>query len=376
MSAAHKKTRGSKKNLNRLGIMAIGCAAITAGAYAYWHHYIDLSSKSPKELMHIAIQKSYSFKDNFNFDGEYKVDLQLPKPAYQPQLARDQDKHNTPVMKTENINMTLNLNGAVDFKQQKFEFIPSIDLKDQAFPLKGSLPMQLDLNSMTLVLDPASLRPRINNYLQSYLPKDKINSQYFSLTLPKQNYANLPLKALLKTLPSATTAGYDSLSDQHFTKESITEADSKRFNSTYHIRLKANLAEMDNINKIILKSVQTQLTEQAKQAPADKKQGYDQLVKIFNQLGKVKNQPTKSELNEMKNMLCTSDFYLDKAGRITGMLQEFNFQNSQGEVVKVNGWLKLDYRTQPNFTIQSTPENTYSLEQARKANSLMRSLPN
>ncbi|MDF7675580.1 hypothetical protein PT286_02370 [Neisseriaceae bacterium ESL0693] len=379
MPPAGNKTNGSKKTLGILAVAAIGCVAIAGGAYAYWHSHYDLASKSPKELIHIAIQKGYAFKDNYNFNSEYNIEVRQLVPVSQPQISEDGSFVTTSVMSMQDINLALKMNGAVDYQQQKFELTPSITSKSYQLPISGSLPMLFDFKNMTLVVDPSSFRPLVNNFIQQTMPGKKINSQYFAFTVPSQYYEQLPLKGLVQTLPKAMTEGYDSIDDKNFTKDSADDADGKRFNAKYHIRLNTTQNQSEKMSTVILKSIQTQLTEQAKQVPADKKQNYDQVLNVLNHIDEIQSQTQKQLAsaadNALKDMPIVSDVYLDKEGRVVGMHHEFNYQDERGQSLKLNGWIKLDYTQQPQFTIQSNADNTYNVDQNLLANTIMQALP-
>lgn len=231
---------------------------------------------------------------------------------------------------------------------------------------------------MTLILDPSNFRQKVDELIQESLPGQQINKQYFAFTLPPQSYAHLPLKELLHTLPQATHASYDIIDNNSLTKENTEDADSKRLNARYHVRLKTTLLQNNKMDATLLNSIHTQLADQARQAPTDKKQGYDQILTYLTLIEDLHKQMQQEWINStdpadkaMSDLPYIVDFYMDKQGRLIGLRQQIDYRLNNDNFMKIGGWLKVDYTQQPHFTIQSTPSNTYDLNRDLLVDAIM-----
>lgn len=276
-------------------LLLAGCASPLAGKPA------DLATRQVlrENLQHA----SYNFSGELGFSSLHgsSADDGKPQLAYTiNQVARS---------------TKVTINGAVDQDSKRLELIPAFRFDRRNLQASITLPLQLNLQDLSLLVDPAAF-----DLIMPELYSEK--PHFVRFRLPAEYAGKIPLDAMLQALPGLVDTGYGTVDKQVFTLEAL-DATAHELGASYQLRIAMTpqqenqvlLHVVDGLAKVVQQEAERQgRIEDGKHAAT-----MVQLLRVM----------TQRSANDLQGSRTVSHLYANRRGQLLGVNQEISLNTPQ-----------------------------------------------
>ena len=260
--------------------------------------------------------------------------------------------------------------GAVDLPAGKIELIPELRYDTRNAMVSIKLPMQININDLSLLADPAAVAPFVDMFA-SDSSMQPLGDKLVRVGLPEEWRKHIPMQSILAAVPKALDDGYAALDKQAYQKLDMYE-DGRKVGARYRVGLDTTLKQSNQLAAAMMESLRSQLAETAKNNPQAgiSAEDYKSTIEALAWVAKLYTNPGDTEMEQILGAMKThTDYYLDGRGRIVAMRQNMTFPPLLSVLMdseknyQVTSWWRLNYTGKPTFTLHATPQNTQNLTQ-------------
>ena len=276
-------------------LLLTGCASPLAGKPA------DLATR---QVLRDNLQHaSYNFSGELGFTSLHGSSADDAKP--QLSYTINQIARSTKVA----------INGALDQSSKRMELIPSFRFERRNLQASLSLPLELNLQDFSLLVDPSAFDLFVPELYSE-------QTRFVRFRLPSDIAAKIPLDAMFKALPGLVDEGYGTVDKQVFALEPL-DATARQLGASYQLRIAMNpLQESQVVVHIVdglVKVIQQEAERQGR--PEDGKQAASasQLIRSL----------TQRSAADMQASRTVSHLYANRQGQLLGMNQEITLDTPQ-----------------------------------------------
>ena len=422
--------------MNRIQKSMAAVSALALGACG------SISGQSPEQMVRTGIERQFKQDSSYRFTSEF-----ILKPAVDTQAAqRPSEKagqecdevhlqtcmlekiYGSNLQKKSTVKLdvmtkvlthfSLRYQGTVDLGSGRIEAVPELRYETRNASASVRFPMQLNLKTQTLLLDPNAVAPAVDYFIgaadfaafhakraeasmknsaaaeaeqmpsesgkavsEPVLLGDSIIKIQASESVRTALKHKLPLKSIIAALPKAVSALYMQPDPSAYRQLEMDEA-GRKIKAKYRIRLTATAAESFKNMDVALVVFRDEITRQT--PDADEAESHRRLLAVLDKavedsrrageemtqvLEKTAEQNGQSQ-NETDRYLKkpqSTEFYLDRKGRLLAMKSEWNsfdlwtLQILAGSL-PLNGywWTQLDYG-KPEFVLNPDAANVVPL---------------
>lgn len=266
--------------------------------------------------------------------------------------------------------------GAVDIPAGKFELVPELRYDTRNALVSVKLPMQVNINDLSLLVDPAAVAPFVDMYAATDNRSMKpLGDKLVRISMPGKWRQHIPMQSILAAVPKAMDDGYAALDKQAYQKLDMDE-EGRKVGARYRVGLITTLKQNNHMASVMAESLRSQLAEAAKSNPQAgiSAEDYANTIEALGWLVKLYANPEAltgdAEMEKLLGDMKThTDFYLDGRGRIVAMRQNMAFPPLMSALVgdgknhNAIMWWRLHYTAKPTFGLQPTAQNTQDLSQ-------------
>lgn len=243
------------------------------------------------------------------------------------------------------------VSGAVDQDSKRLELIPAFRFERRNLQASLTLPLQLNLQDFSLLVDPAAF----NLFLPELYSEQP---RFVRFKLPRNMANRIPLDAMLQALPGLVDEGYGSVDKQVFTLETL-DATAHELGASYQLRIAMNPLQesqvvvhiVDGLAKVVQQEAERQgRPEDGKQAAAA-----SQLIRALTQRSSADLQATRT----------VSHLYANRQGQLLGVNQEIMLDTPQ---LHGRAYIHLRYSNhgKPVFAYQPGPDDIIDYDKLPK----------
>ena len=245
----------------------------------------------------------------------------------------------------------LALSGAVDRDSKRLELIPALRFERRNLQASITLPLELNLQDFSLLVDPAALDLFVPELYSE-------QARFVRFKLPSDMASKIPLDAMLKALPGLADEGYGTVDKQVFTLEAL-DATARQLGASYQLRIAMNPQQESQIALYILdgliKVIQHEAERQGR--PDDGKQAASTM-----QLARILLQNSASQMQASRTV---SHLYANRQGQLLGVNQEITLDTPQ---LRGLAYLHLRYNNhgKPVFAYQPAASDIIDYDKLSK----------
>lgn len=245
----------------------------------------------------------------------------------------------------------VSVSGAVDQASKRMELIPSFRFERRNLQASVTLPLELNLQDFSLLVDPSALDLFVPE-LHSEQPR------FVRFQLPPDIASKIPLDAMLQAMPGLVDEGYGLVEPQAFALETL-DATAKELGASYQLRIAMSPQQENQVLLHVLDGLAKVVTQQAERdgRPQDGKQA-EQLLQLVRELtqGRTANQALSKSVSHL---------YANRRGQLLGVNQsvELNTPQLRGEAY-IN--LRYSNHGKPAFVYQPAAANIIDYDKLPK----------
>lgn len=286
--------------------------------------------------------------------------------------------HDRPAMARYLENARIKYSGALDLRRKKLELTPEFSMVNRNESTRISMPMVFDGEEMSVIVDlpasvpaalnlvaPPSLRERLIHepiYLKLSDLDELVNEEDKEKQDSPKNY---PLKTMVKAMFIAAYRAYADIPPQYYQSLPPDEY-TKQASGTYRIHYLMD----DKFEKLFTLAMKKHFSQEfdrlqkEKPEPTVSKEKYEQTKQLF--LGAFDSLNDSARLSDIAGMPISSDWYLDKKGRLVGVRHYMQI-NGELQALNIDSVLYMNRFGKPVFTFNPDKTKTISLKEAIKA---------
>ncbi|PXX45755.1 hypothetical protein [Aquitalea magnusonii] len=231
------------------------------------------------------------------------------------------------------------VSGAVDQASKRMELIPSFRFERRNLQASVTLPLELNLQDFSLLVDPSALDLFVPE-LHSEQPR------FVRFQLPPDIAGKIPLDAILQALPGLVDEGYGKVAPQAFALEAL-DGTARELGASYQLRIAMSPQQENQVLMHVLEGLAKVVSQQAERdgRPQDGKQA-EQLLQLVRELtqSKVAKQPLSKSVSHL---------YANRRGQLLGVNQTVELDTPQ---LRGQAYIQLRYSNhgKPVFAYQPT----------------------
>lgn len=275
-------------------------------------------------------------------------------------------------------NARIKYSGALDLRRKKLELTPEFSLVNRNESTRISMPMLLDGEEMSIIVDlPASIPAALNLIAPPALRERLIHEPIYlklsdvdeiisdSSKEIQDSPKNYPLKTMVKAMFIAAYRAYADIPPQYYHSLPPDEY-TKQAGGTYRIHYLMD----DKFEKLFTLAMKKHFSQEfdrlqkEKPEPTVSKEKYEKTKQLF--LGAFDSLNDSARLSDIAGMPISSDWYLDKKGRLVGVRHYVQI-NGELQALNIDSVLYMNRFGKPVFTFNPDKTKTISLKEAIKA---------
>lgn len=275
-------------------------------------------------------------------------------------------------------NARIKYSGALDLRRKKLELTPEFSLVNRNESTRISMPMLLDGEEMSIIVDlPASIPAALNLIAPPALRERLIHEPIYlklsdvdelisdSSKEIQDSPKNYPLKTAVKAMFIAAYRAYADIPPQYYRSLPPDEY-TKQAGGTYRIHYLMDNEFEKRLTQAMKKHFSQEFNRLQKEKPetAVSKEKYEQTKKLL--LGVFDSLNDTVRLNGIVGMPISSDWYLDKKGRLVGMRHYVQI-NGELQALNIDSVLYMNRFGKPVFTFNPDKTKTIGLMDIIKA---------
>jgi len=243
------------------------------------------------------------------------------------------------------------ISGAVDQASKRMELIPSFRFERRNLQANLTLPLELNLQDYSLLVDPAAfdlLIPELHSE----------TARFVRFQLPADVASKIPTDALLQALPGLVDEAYGTVDKQVFRLETL-DATANELGASYQLRIAMSPQQESQVLLYVIDGLSKVLQQQAEQ------QGQPEQARQAASTMQLLRALTQHSTTELQGSRTVSHLYVNRRGQLLGVNQEVKLNTAQ---LRGSAYIHLRYSNhgKPVFAYQPTASSIIDYDKLPK----------